>query len=122
MKKIILAAVAASVVAAPVAAAPFDRHDNRSRTVHVQKNQKVKIVEKRNGRQVVKVKQADRRNWQRGQRFDRRQARNYRVINDHRAYRLQAPPRGYRYVQSDNDVVMVAIASGLIGAVFANIL
>lgn len=117
MKKIILAAVAASVVAAPVAAAPFDRHDNR-RVVQV-KNQKVTVVNKRNGRQVVKVKQNNRR-WNRGQRFDRRQVRNYRVINDYRAYRLQAPPRGYRYVQSDNDVVMVAIASGLIGAVFAN--
>jgi Ni/Co efflux regulator RcnB len=120
MKKIILAAVAASVVAAPVAAAPFDRHDNRSRSVYVQGNQKVTVVNKRNGRQLVKVKHNNRR-WNRGQRFDRRQARNYRVINDYRAYRLQAPPRGYRYVQSDNDVVMVAIASGLIGAVFANI-
>jgi Ni/Co efflux regulator RcnB len=119
MKKFLLAAVAASVVAAPVAAAPFDRHDNRSRAVYVQKNQKVKIVNKRNGRQIVKVQPS--RRWDRGQRFDRRYARNYRVLNDYRSYRLQAPPRGYRWVQSDNDAVLVAITSGLIGAVLGNI-
>ena len=121
MKKIILAAVAASVVAAPVAAAPFDRHDNRSRAVYVQKNQKVTVVNKRNGRQVVKVRPAQSRNWNRGQRFDRRYVRDYRVINDYRAHRLQAPPRGYRWVQSDNDAVLVAITSGLIGAVIGGL-
>jgi Ni/Co efflux regulator RcnB len=56
----------------------------------------------------------------RGQRFDSRYARNYRVIQNPRAYRLHNAPRGYRWVQSGNDAVLVAIASGLIGAILAN--
>ncbi len=117
MKKFLAAAVAASVIAVPAAAAPFDRHDGRAK---VERVQKTKIVHKRNGRKVVKVKQVNRRNWHRGQRFDRRYAGNYRTINNYRAYRLQAPPRGYRWVQSDNDAVLIAITSGLIGAVIGN--
>lgn len=62
----------------------------------------------------------DHRNWRKGDRFDRRQARNYRVIDNPRAYRLNAPPRGYHWVRSDNDAVLVAITSGLIGAVIGN--
>ncbi len=117
MKKFLAAAVAASVIAVPATAAPFDRNHDRNR---IERSQTVKIVQKRNGRQVVKVKQVNKRKWNRGQRFDRRYARHYRVINNHRAYRLQAPPRGYRWVQSDNDAVMIAITSGIIGAVIAN--
>jgi Ni/Co efflux regulator RcnB len=33
---------------------------------------------------------------------------------DHRAYRLDPPPYGYRWVRVDNDVFLVALASGLI--------
>jgi Ni/Co efflux regulator RcnB len=35
---------------------------------------------------------------------------------------LRAPPRGYRYVQSGNDAVLVGVTSGIIAAIFANIL
>ena len=126
MKKIILAAVAASVVAAPAAAAPFgyNDRDNRGRVVQVQKK---KVVERNNGRKVVTRKvvrdnHVKQRNWRKGERFDRSYARNYRVIENPRAYRLHDAPRGYRWVQSDNNAVLVAIASGLIGAVIGNAL
>jgi Ni/Co efflux regulator RcnB len=121
MKKFVLAAVAASVAvspilaAAPAAAAPAQQ----TRTV---------VKHKPNGKVVVKktVKKAPqqryRTSWKRGERFDYRQARNYRQI-DYRHYRgLKAPPRGYRYVQSGNDIVMVSIASGIIGAIFGNMI
>jgi Ni/Co efflux regulator RcnB len=121
MKKFVLAAVAASVAvspilaAAPAAAAPAQQ----TRTV---------IKHKPNGKVVVKktVKKAPqqryRTSWKRGERFDYRQARNYRQV-DYRHYRgLKAPPRGYRYVQSGNDIVMVGIASGIIGAIFGNMI
>jgi Ni/Co efflux regulator RcnB len=64
----------------------------------------------------------DQRRWAKGQRFDRRNATSYRVIDNPRAYRLSAPPRGYHWVRSGNDAVMVAITSGVIGAVIANAL
>lgn len=60
------------------------------------------------------------RSWHKGERFDHRYARNYREI-DYRRYRgLTPPPRGYHYVQSGNDAVLVGITSGLVAAVIAN--
>lgn len=121
MKKIILALAAASVLGAPAAAAPFSRYDHGQRAQTVKQVQTVK--QKRNGQVVVKTRQVVRpnhgqtRRWARGQRFDSRYASNYRVIHNPRAYRLNDAPRGYRYVQSGNDALLVGIASGLIGAV-----
>lgn len=118
MKKFILAAVAVSMVATPVLAAPQNYRPTQTQTV---------VKHKPNGTVVVKkktVKQApvQYRNWKKGQRFDSRYARNYRQV-DYRQYRnLKAPPRGYRYVQSGNDAVLVGITSGIVAAVFANML
>jgi Ni/Co efflux regulator RcnB len=71
---------------------------------------------------VVRQNQNRGRAWRKGQRFDRRYAQNYREI-DYRTYRgrgLYAPPRGHRWVRSGNDAVLIAIGSGLIGAVIGN--
>lgn len=123
MKKIILAALAASVasasIAAPAAATPRNDH---GRYEQVQKRQ----VVRNNGRKVVtktvvKRQQATQRHFRKGERFDSRYARNYREIRNPRAYRLQDAPRGYRWVQSDNDAILVAVASGVIGAILANV-
>lgn len=123
MKKIILAALAASVVAAaPAAAVPFNGHDIRGRTEQSFANGHRDYrgdngrYNSRNGYQMQHHR------WIKGQRFEGRYARNYRVINNPRAYRLRDAPRGYRWVQSGDDVVLIAIASGIIGAVFANAL
>lgn len=122
MKKFVLAAVAASMIASPVlmaapaAAAPAQRH-----TV-VKHKPNGKVVVKQVRKQTYRPARVEYRNWKRGQRFDSRYARNYRQI-DYRQYRgLRAPPRGYRYVRSGNDAVLVGITSGLIAAVFANMI
>jgi Ni/Co efflux regulator RcnB len=116
MKKFLLAALAASVALSPMAASaasaqgrPQERH-----TTVVQRNGDVVK------RTVVRQQAPQyRTNWRKGQRFDQRQARNYRQI-DYRQYRgLRAPPRGYRYVQSGNDAVLVGIGSGIIAAIVA---
>ena len=107
MKKFILAAAVASMVATPVLAAAPQHHDRRPPV------QKVVIKKK-------VVTKPSYRSWHKGERFDSRQARNYRQI-DYRHYRgLKAPPRGYRYVQSGNDAVLVGITSGIIAAVITN--
>ena len=60
--------------------------------------------------------------WRQGQVYPYYRQRTY-IIEDYRAYRLPPPQRGYRYYRSDNgDVVMVAIASGLIGAIIGGAL
>jgi Ni/Co efflux regulator RcnB len=126
MKKLILAAAAASVLAAaPAAAAPGFGQNDRGRVEQVQRGKQVTVV-RNNGRQVVKTKQVVKsrqvqaRKWRKGERFDSRHAGNYRVIQNPRAYGLRDAPRGYRYVQSGNDAVLVAITSGIIGAILGN--
>lgn len=123
MKKIALALAGASValtsvVATPAAAADFGRHDRgRYEQVHNRKVVK-RIVKKR----IVKQRYANARKWHRGEWFDRRYAAGYRVISNPYYYNLRPAPYGYRWVQSGNDAVLIAITSGIIGAIIANAL
>ena len=36
------------------------------------------------------------------------------IVDDYYSYRLRPPPRGYHWVRVDNDVVLAAIASGIV--------
>jgi len=56
------------------------------------------------------------RDWRRGERLPAAyRGRAYAL--DYRAYRLSAPPRGYEYRRVGDDVVLTAIASGIIASV-----
>jgi Ni/Co efflux regulator RcnB len=117
MKKFIIAALAASVLTAPVLAAPGYERDGRGR---IEQTQRTIVTHK-----TIVRKDSHRpeyRQWSRGQRFDHRYARNYRVIASPRAYHLKPAPRGYHWVQSGNDAVLVGITSGIIASVLANAL
>jgi Ni/Co efflux regulator RcnB len=131
MKKFVFAAVAASLLATPAMAAPqrSDHGPDRrvERTTVIQKRvvrtpqrqyQQARGYQQQRGYQQVR----NARNWQRGERFDSRYARNYRQVDYRTHGRLYAPPRGYQWVQSGNDAVLVALASGLIGAVLGGAL
>ncbi|WP_395944019.1 RcnB family protein [Brevundimonas sp.] len=61
------------------------------------------------------------RNWSYGQRMPAYYRSNAYVVNDYNRYGLRAPPRGYQYVRSGNDVVLAAVAGGLITAVIAGL-
>jgi Ni/Co efflux regulator RcnB len=124
MKKVLIAALATTLVASPVlAAAPAaaqSRHTQQ--TVRYKPNGTV-VVKKQTVRHAP-ARANYRAHWSKGQRFNRAEARNYRQINDWRQYqnrRLYAPPRGYQWVQSGNDAVLVALTSGLIGAVLGGV-
>ena len=162
MKKFVLLAAAATMIAVPANAAPGDRGNNRANVQKVQKAQKAqnRVIQRAANRnnqvrnvnrqvrnvyrqpvqvrnvyrqpvqvrnvyrqpvQQVRVQSGRYHQWNRGQRFDRRYASNYQVIGNYDYYRLGAPPRGYHYVRSGDDIILVAIASGIIGAVFASI-
>lgn len=126
-KKILMALATTTLVASPIISSQAQAQGYGQ--PHRQEQTRTVIKQKPNGRTVVKQKtivRKDVRNngkafanhrWAKGQRFDRRQAANYRVINNYRGYRLNAPPRGYQWVQSGNDAVLIAITSGIIGAV-----
>jgi Ni/Co efflux regulator RcnB len=106
MKKFLIGAMAAAVAisgtAAPALANPF--HGGHDRVIV---------------KQVV-VKQPRHHSWRKGDRFDRRYARDYRVISNPRMYRLHNAPRGYHWVRSGHDAVLVGITSGIIAAIMAN--
>lgn len=57
------------------------------------------------------------RPWARGQVLPRGYFASPYYIDNYSAYRLRPPPRGYRYVRVGNDVVLAAIAGGLIAEV-----
>ena len=111
MKKLILGVLAATIVASPLAIAPASAAPQ-------QRDQRDHRADNR-GRGAPAPNY---RRWAKGQRFDSRYAQNYSQINNWQAYRgrrLYAPPRGYHWVRSGNDAVLVAVAGGVIGAVLA---
>ncbi len=133
MNRFLIAALATTMVATPTLAAaqPYRGPAHNSAPTVVQQRGHGPVVVQQRGHGPVVVKQNTRyrapavqyrSNWRKGERFDSRQARNYRQI-DYRQYRgLKAPPRGYHYVQSGNDAVLVGITSGIVAAVFASLI
>lgn len=61
------------------------------------------------------------RNWSYGQRLPSQYRTRTYVVNNYAHYGLRAPPRGYEYVRTGNDVVLAAVATGLITAVIAGL-
>lgn len=60
--------------------------------------------------------------WRSGQRYPHYRDRGY-YISNYREYGLPAPRPGYRYYRADNgDVVMAAVASGVIGLIIGGAL
>ena len=120
--KIVQATIAASLIATPMIGTSAQAQSRQ------QERQVTTIKQRPNGTLVKKTttvrRESNNRAWRKGQRFDRRYAANYRVV-DYRQYRgrhLYAPPRGHQWVRSGNDAVLVAIGSGIVAAVLANAL
>ena len=61
------------------------------------------------------------RSWSYGQRMPSYYRTNAYVVQDYSRYGLRRPPQGYHYVRSGNDVVLAAVAGGLITAVIAGL-
>lgn len=61
------------------------------------------------------------RQWAYGQRMPSYYRTNQYVVSDYHRYGLRQPPYGYQYVRSGNDVVLTAVATGLITAVIAGL-
>lgn len=61
------------------------------------------------------------RQWAYGQSMPSSYRSSQYVVNDYGRYGLRAPPRGYQYVRSGNDVVLSNSNNGLIAAVIASL-
>ena len=141
MKKFLMALAVTSMAVSPMVTAQAAAASHRTVEKSVKNNNGKRVVQKtvtqRNGQRVVtktttrnnvqrdryngqRYSAVQQRHWAKGQRFDRRYATNYRVIENPRAYRLSNAPRGYQWVRSGNDAVLITITSGIIGAVIGN--
>jgi Ni/Co efflux regulator RcnB len=118
MKKLVLGLVAASLAATPMVATAAPQHYGSQQHTVVKQRPNGTVVT----RTTYKPAPVQYRAWHKGQRFDSHYARNYRQIDYRQVRGLKAPPRGYRYVQSGNDAVLVGITSGIVAAVFANLI
>lgn len=52
--------------------------------------------------------------WYRGERLPAQYLSRQYVVDDWRGHHLSAPPRGYHWVQSGGDYLLVAVATGVI--------
>lgn len=59
-------------------------------------------------------------NFRKGGRLPSEYRSKQYVVNDWRSHRLSAPPRGYQWVQTGGDYVLVAVATGLIAQILLN--
>ena len=102
MKKLILSALAMTMLAGPLAATAAEARALPQTVTTVQEN--------RHGRTVVTertVTQPGYRTWHRGERFDNRYAPGFRRVTEYRTYPLAPPPRGHYWARSGRDAVLV---------------
>jgi Ni/Co efflux regulator RcnB len=128
MKKLLISAVALSLLAGgatAASAAPRDVREARQDVREARQDLREARQDNRYERRAAKRYQAGRYQPPRGyqvRRFHRGQTlpsayRNRAYNVNYRAYGLQAPPRGYEYRRVGNDVVLTALTTGLITAV-----
>jgi len=140
MKKIVTAAIAAVIASTSLGVASAAEAQSRRDVREWRQDQRELRQDRREYRQDVRQynrwQQAQRRysapryyaprgyavrQWSYGQRIPAAYRTRTYVVNDYNRYGLYAPPRGYQYVRSGNDVVLTAIATGLVTAVIAGL-
>ncbi|QDK31615.1 RcnB family protein [Sphingomonas sp. IC081] len=114
MRKFTAALLAAAIVvpslAAPAMAQPGKPNQGHSNQGHSNQG---------HATPAKKLSQTPHR-FKKGEKFDRSRASHYQTV-DYRKYRnVKAPPKGYHYVRSGNDLLLVGITSGLVAAVTMN--
>ena len=125
MKRVLMvtAALAMTLGSTVAQAQSYDRRgDRREYRQERREDRREYRQDRREDRREYRQDRRDYRRWSRGQVFAPQYRTPRYVFNDYRRYRLAAPPRGYGYYQSGNDVLLVALASGVIGAVFGGLL
>lgn len=85
-----------------------DRRDNDARQSNRRENQG-RAYERRDERGA-----GPNHDFRRGQRLPVEYRHRQYVVEDWRGHHLSAPPRGYHWVQTGGDYVLVAIATGII--------
>jgi Ni/Co efflux regulator RcnB len=111
MKRILIAAAALSLLAAPLGTAfAQNRHDDhRGNTMMMDRHD--------DHRGNAMMMRAPHHDWRKGGRIDRNDWNRGARISDYRRYHLSRPPRGYEWRRVDDNYVLAAVAGGLIASV-----
>ena len=129
MKRILSAALALSLISGSAAfAKPGNDHGNNGNKGNNGAYSQGRDDRGDNGRGFDKDVRHDngnhygqiKHNWRRGERLPVTYYQNRTYYVDYRRAHLRAPPRGYQWVQVDNNYVMVALATGLIASLIAH--
>lgn len=141
MKKVLTAAIAATLALGSVGMASAaeaqsrgndryeqrqDRHDDRADRREARQDQRAYARWQQSQRRYSAGRYTPPRGYQtRAWAYGQRMPASYRsssyVVRDYNRYGLRQPPSGYQYVRSGNDVVLTAVATGLITAVIAGL-
>ena len=121
MKRALFVA-AAAVAALGATAASAQSYDRREDWQERREDRWERRHERREDRQERREERREFRAWQRGQHLPAQYRSGGYVISDYGRYGLPAPGRGYQYVRNGDNVLLTAIASGLIGAVIGHVL
>ena len=121
MKRLLTGALALTLLTGAAAMAqPYDqRHDDHGgygqQGNDQRGNDRSREVHQRNDE-----RQAQHR-WARGERLPSSYYQDRGHYVDYRAYHLRTPPRGYRWVRTDdNNYALVALTTGLIASIIAS--
>ncbi|HEV7719398.1 MAG TPA: RcnB family protein [Arsenicitalea sp.] len=99
MKRLLLASVAISLMATPMAFAAGPIYPNND--PHHQHQQQPQ----------------PKPHWQMGHRFPA--GTHYTAVSDYRHYHLRTPPRGQHWVRVNNEYVLVGITTGIISSILS---
>jgi Ni/Co efflux regulator RcnB len=110
MKRLLTGALALTLLTGTAAMAQPDHRDNRNDQGGYNQDRGHGYNKDNNGGH----------HWARGQRLPTAYYQDRSHDVDYRSHHLRAPPRGYRWVQTDdNNFAMVAITTGLIASLIA---
>ena len=117
LKAVAVAVIALSLTAGGLTGAQAqDRRDDRGRNSADRRDND----RRHDDRGRMNARQDDSNQWRKGGRLPAEYRHRQYVVENWRAHRLSAPPRGYHWVQHGNDYVLASIATGIIAQLLAN--
>jgi Ni/Co efflux regulator RcnB len=116
MKRLVLSAIALSMLALPISQAQAGPRHEPSRYERQDSQWNKKPGYDKNHKYQKKVVKKHR--WARGHKVPSWQRKH--VVKDYLRYCLRRPAYGQQWVKVDNDFLLISIASGIIGGIIAN--
>lgn len=110
MKRIILAAVAISMLASPMAQA----HDYRREPQRIERSHGPSYDRHRHNYQKP---HAQRHHWSKGHRMS--DWRRQKAVREYHRHGLRRPGHGQQWVRVDNDYLLITMATGIIAGIVA---